>query len=75
MMYRKSVVPCNTDKYTKASVEVIEKVFAKEYEHVCCDGRQWVCTTCDGSLKRGNIPVQAKANGLCLQPIPPEQWS
>ena len=72
MMYRKSVVPCNTDKYTKASVEVIEKVFAKEFKHVCCDGRQWVCTTCDGALKRGNIPVQAKANGLCLQPIPPE---
>ncbi len=72
IMYRKSVVPCNRNKYTKASVEILEKVFANEFEYVCSDGRQWVCTTCDGALKRGNIRVQAKANGSHLQPIPPE---
>ena len=72
MMYRKSVVPCNRSKYTKATIEVLEKVFAKEFEYVCADGRLWVCSTCDGALKRGNMPVQAKANGLGLQPIPPE---
>ena len=30
------------------------------------------CKTCDGSLKRGNMPVQAKANGLDLPVIPNE---
>jgi len=72
MMYRKSVVPCNKSKYTKATIEVLEKVFAKEFEYVCADGRLWVCSTCDGALKRGNMPVQTKANGLGLQPIPSE---
>jgi len=31
-----------------------------------------VCSTCGGTLKRGNMHVQAKANGLGLQSIPPE---
>ena len=68
-MYRKRVVPCNK---SKATTEVLKRVFAKEFEYVCVDGRLWVCSTCDGALKRGNMPVQAKANGLGLQPIPPE---
>ena len=29
-----------------------------------------VCKTCDAALKRGNMPLQAKANGLQLCPIP-----
>ena len=51
MMYRKSVVPCNRSKYTKATIEVLEKAFAKEFEYVCADGRLWVCSTCNGALK------------------------
>jgi len=50
---------CNKGKYTKATIEVLEKVFAKEFEYVCAEGRLGVCSTCDGALKRGNIPVQA----------------
>ena len=63
MMYRKSVIPCNKAKYTKASADVIQKVFSADLSYI---GKQWVCRTCDRTLKRGNIPLQAKANGLQL---------
>jgi hypothetical protein len=72
MMYRQNVIQCNKDKYTKASDEVLERVFCTEHEYVSSDGKLWVCKTCDGALTRGNIPVQAKANGLHLSPISPE---
>ena len=35
-------------------------------------GKQWVCKTCDGALCRGNLPVQAKANGMELDSEPTE---
>ena len=35
-------------------------------------GNEWVCKTCDRALKRGVMPLQAKANGLKLSQIPPE---
>ena len=38
--------------------------------YISSDGKQWVCKTCDAALKRGNMPLQAKANGLQLYPIP-----
>ena len=31
-----------------------------------------MCNTCDSTLKRGIMPLQAKANGLQLPNIPPE---
>ena len=34
--------------------------------------KQWVCNTCDRTLSRGNMPLQAKANGLQLCHVPPE---
>ena len=48
------VILCN---YTKASADVIQKVFSADLS----DGNEWVC---DRTLKRGNMPLQAKANGL-----------
>ena len=33
---------------------------------------EWMCKTCDRALKRGVMPLQAKANGLQLSEIPPE---
>ena len=51
---------------------MLNKVFCDEFKHVCCDGKQWACKTCDSALTRGNMPLQAQANGLQLQPIPPE---
>ena len=40
--------------------------------YVCPDGSLWICHSCDRTLKRGTLPVQAKANGFQLDPIPPE---
>ena len=72
MMYRKSVIPCNKAKYTKVSADVIQKVFSSNLSCISFDGKQWVCHTCDRTLKRGTMPLQAKANGLQLCPVPPE---
>ena len=72
MMYKKCFVPFNSTKYKKATSDVLNKVFCDEFKHVCSDSKQWVYKTCDSALTRGNMPLQAKANGLQLQPIPPE---
>ena len=72
MMYRKSVVPCNRGKYTKASSDVLEKVFSFELKYISPDDKEWVCKTCDRTLVRGSMPVQAKANGLKHCEIPSE---
>ena len=69
MMYRKSVIPCNKANYTN---DVIQKVFSADLSYISFDGKQWVCRTCDRTLKRGNMPLQAKANGLQLCQVPPE---
>ena len=71
-MYRNSVIPLNKDKYTKASTDTIEKVFSDDFNYVCSDGRQWVCRTCHDALTSRNMPLQAKANALHLNVIPPE---
>ena len=71
-MYKKSVVPCNRGKYTKASSDVLEKVFSFELRYISPDDKEWVCKTCDRTLVRGSMPVQAKANGLKLCEIPSE---
>ena len=70
MMYKQTVVPYTKSKYTKASNELLEDVFSAEQSYVSSDGKQWVCKTCDGALKKDNMPLQAKANGLQLCPIP-----
>ncbi len=62
MLYRHSVVPFKPSKYAKAESELIDKLS----QHECVsniDGKKWVCKTCDGSLSKGVLPVQAKANG------------
>ena len=50
--------------------ELLEQVFSAELNYASLDGRQWVCKTCDAALKKGKMPLQAKANGLHLCPIP-----
>ena len=72
MMYRKSVVVCNKGKYTKTSTDVLHKVFSPDYSYISFGGKEWMCKTCDRALRRGCIPVQAKANGLQLSNVPPE---
>ena len=72
MMYRKSVIDFQRAKYTKATCEVLDKVFSPQYKRVSPNGNMYVCRTCHLALCRGNMPLLSKANGLELTPIPPE---
>ena len=72
MMYRKSVVLCNKAHYTKLDANLFNNVFSADISYISCDGKEWVCKTCDRALKRGYMPLQAKANGLRLSEVPPE---
>ena len=72
LMYSKSVVPCNIAKYTKSSNNLLECVFSADLRYVSDTGKEWVCKTCDRTLKRGVMPLQAIANGLQLSQIPPK---
>ncbi len=71
MLYRHSVVPFKPSKYTKADSELVDKLS----QHECVsniDGKKYVCKTCDGSISRGVLPVQAKSNGMELDNEPDE---
>ena len=72
LMYSKSVVPCNLAKYSKCSSNLLKSVFRDDLKYISTDGNQWLCKTCDRTLKRGLMPMQAKANGFHLSEIPPE---
>ena len=72
LMYKKSVFPCNPAKYSKCGHDLLNCVFSADLRYVCDTGKEWVCMTCDRALKRGVMPLQAKANGLQLPDIPPE---
>ena len=72
LMYRKSVVSCNTAKYSKCSNDLLNCVFSADLRYICDTGDEYVCKTCDRALKRGVMPLQAKANGLQLPSIPPQ---
>lgn len=61
MMYKQSVVSYAKSRYTKASSELLELVFSADYNHISSDGKQWVCTTCDRTLK---MPLQTKSNAM-----------
>ena len=70
MMYRLGVVVYSRDNYCKGDPTILELVYS--FEYVCADGRQWICRTCNIHLKRGSLPVQAKANRLALPNVPNE---
>ena len=72
MMYKKSVVACNKVKNTKPSTDVLHKVFSPDYSCISFGGKEWICMTCNKALRRGCMPVQAKANGLQLSDLLPE---
>lgn len=57
MMYRLSVDQLNKDKCTKASDELLHKVFSAQHKYVHSDGKELVCKTCNGALNRGNMPL------------------
>ena len=70
MMYRSGVRVYSRSNYCKGDQHVLESIFSIEY--VCSDGSQWICHACNQQLKRGSMPVQAKANGLALPNVPTE---
>ena len=57
---------------SKCSDDLLKCVFSAALRYVCDTGKEWVCITCDTALKRGVMPLQAKANGLQLPDIPTE---
>ena len=70
MMYKHSVVIFKPTKYTQASPELLGKI--DKHCYVIYDDNQWICKTCDSSLSRNVLPLQAKANCLVLDTVPPE---
>ena len=70
MMYKHTVCQYKPTKYCKASSELIHKI--AKHSYVGSDDKVWICHTCDSALSRGVLPVQAKANGMELDPEPPE---
>ena len=70
MMYMLGVVVYSRDNYCKGDPTMFELVYS--FEYVCTDGRQWICRTCNIYLKRGSLPVQAKANDLAVYSVPNE---
>ena len=70
LMYKSCVNVLNVDKYEKANEQVVEN--ALKYQRMSFDSKQWICKTCDSALSRSKLPVQAKANGLQLDTVPPE---
>jgi hypothetical protein len=72
LMYKESVISYNKLKYVKASAELLASVFNARFEYISFDNKIWVCNCCDRSLMRGNMPLQAKANGFSLPEIPQE---
>ena len=71
MMYRQNVRPYHKGKFPKLSKEQ-HAVILEPFMYTSTDGRTWICITCDRALQKGNMPRQAKANGLSLFDIPPE---
>ena len=69
-MYRKTVVQFRPAKYTRLSDELLHQLFPLSLLYTSAQQKIWMCKTCDSALKRGNIPTQAKANNLVLEPIP-----
>ena len=71
MMYKPNVRPYHKGKFPKLTEEQ-RAVILEAFMYTSTDGRTWICVTCDRSLQKGNMPRQAKANGLGLFDIPPE---
>ena len=69
LMYRKTVIQFRLAKYTKLSDKLLHQLFPPIL-YTSAQQKIWVCRTCDSALKKGNMPNQAKANNLLLEPIP-----
>ena len=72
LMYRKSVIQMKDTAKYKTDTDIINMVFAPQFRYVSVDNKEWICKTCDGTLKSGRMPFQAKSNGFQLVDIPKE---
>ena len=70
ILFKTQVKICTRSKYLESKFsEIAKRCLIGEF---VCDGKQWICFTCDKHLKSGRMPPQALANGLQLKPVPEE---
>lgn len=83
--FRKQVVECNEENYTKKGAkckEMANHCITHEFIHPCiqeckmnCETvshKHWICYTCHRQILNGKMPVDAYSNGLQLPKIPDE---
>ncbi len=72
LLWRQSVLPYKMDKYDSTN-DIIKKCLAPDILRETKPGEMYICTTCNGDLKKKKpiMPAQAVANGLRLDPTPP----
>ncbi|XP_071153638.1 uncharacterized protein [Mytilus edulis] len=81
--FRKQVVVCDKLKYSKKgdkSIAMANQCITEQFHTTCSDQcqsscetiyhKQWICFTCHYHLLKGQMPVDAFANGLQLPHIP-----
>lgn len=68
----------------KESALIAEKCITEDYLHKCSDsvmpcqwldtarGPLWICYTCDGKIKKGEVPPECAFNNLAVHPVPAE---
>lgn len=64
-MYSTNVVSFDISKYKIETL--VDNIFS--FRYLSFNDKEWICLTCNRSLKKGKVPVMAKANGLQLQTI------
>ena len=70
MMYRLGVQLLKQESYTKITSSMLNDVFSHKLKSA--HDKEWICRNCHVTLKRGNLPSQAKCNNLELTPLPKE---
>ncbi|XP_065942676.1 uncharacterized protein [Magallana gigas] len=82
LMFQNQVQMCNRDVYTKSekSAEVAGTCIKDTFWHQCkasCSkdctkSSLWICYTCHRKIINGEIPSEAAANNMYLEPVPEE---
>ena len=67
MLFRRSMVKFRRECYHSTSINVIRALEVG----VICGEAEFICQTCHLNLKKEQMPVQAVANGLKLDDVPP----
>lgn len=76
-LYETSVSIIHVDQIAEAYSKLDKKehfrrcIFIENHRRYS-QGATYICCTCEGALKAGRMPAQAKANGLELDDIPTE---